>query len=532
MIKACTARLEDLQMKQNSFGWTVNRETCQAILKIPDKKMNRVWELVADGEETCVVMNIIFGLILFSSVKLKVKISMLFSFMRTRFEKVLTQKQLDILFERFLHATFMFFDIVHSKKPVEYEQLFEAALAFRENIEKRFGARDICPEDLHEWIEDQEPVVRILVALGTTDKKKVLDRLEDVWFQRRQDLFEMNVLKMGSQMSHEHGKTGLKSKRKFLPSNRKSIEYVLENIENFLPDSYKIQRCYRAKSVFKSSHIKELKRNFELLDKDCSGNLTVSEFCAGFESIRHTVKRIFARAKGNQEALSFKEFLRVLYPDTFPEEQEMMMALVMPPPQPANMIILDLAALFRRIEGLKADKGKHRGKIQLSEIVAVIARTNELYRLVIKWSRFERSRWDYLVTFEDLLSRLFSSFTQKEIRKMAMWTHSPPIPKLDADNEIEIQTQFMRWDADGSGFITLDELMNFLRDNEIDISKAMVQSIFRHMDTDCNKEVSYTEFKKFFEYAWLVCESEVDGYFEQIYEAKCAAKQPFCIEMI
>jgi len=374
---------------------------------------------------------------------------------------------------------------------------------------------------------------------------------------RRQARYEKAIMKMNTR------KCGLKSvssnvkrKRKFLPTNRNPIEFILQNIEvlfvshtfsllyfrkiypflqfleTFLPEAYRIQRCYRAKSVFKSNHIIELKRNFDLLDVDNSGTLTVTEFCSGFEAIRDTVKRIFARAKGNEEALDFVQFLKVLYPDTYPEEIEMMKALVLPPPEPTNMTILDLAALFRRVESLKEDKGKHRGKIQLSEIISVMARCDELYNLVIKWSRFERSRWDYLVTFEDLLSRLFPSFTQKEIRKMAVWAHSPPVPKLSEENEIEIQTQFMRWDANGSGDITFDELNTFLKENDIDISKGMVQSIFRHMDKNCDKLIQFGEFKSFFEYAWMVCESEVDSYFEQIYQAKRAAEQPFSIEMI
>ena len=86
--------------------------------------------------------------------------------------------------------------------------------------------------------------------------------------------------------------------------------------------------------MFKSNHIVELKRNFDLLDVDNSGTLTVAEFCSvtennrikkymyveveGFEAIRDTVKRIFARAKGNEEALDFVQFLKVLYPDTYP----------------------------------------------------------------------------------------------------------------------------------------------------------------------------------------------------------------------
>jgi len=185
LIKAAIERLEDLQMKSSdSFGWTVERETCQAILQISENKVDQVWELCADGKEKCVVMNIIFGLIIFSGVKFRIKISMLFSLMRTRFEKILTSKQIDILVEIFANAVFTFFDITEKKKPVSNEQLLEAAYSLRETIEKRFGLGDITAEDLQEWIEDQEAVVLIFTVLGTTDGKKVLERLDDKWSEQ------------------------------------------------------------------------------------------------------------------------------------------------------------------------------------------------------------------------------------------------------------------------------------------------------------------------------------------------------------
>jgi len=247
------------------------------------------------------------------------------------------------------------------------------------------------------------------------------------------------------------------------------------------------------------------------MDVDKSNSLSIGEFCNGFPNIETTVKRIFAKAAGNDEQMGFSEFLTVLYPDTFDEEREMMLALIQLPPEPTHLTLMDLADLFKHIDRLDKKKRYH---VKLVDIVSVMARTHQLYHLVIKWSRFERSRWDYYVTFEELLARLFPHYNCKEIRDMAIWCNNPPLKKLSEDQSLDIQLLFTKWDGNCDGAIDFDELTEMLRAQNIDISLDLMKSVFRHMDSDWSQDISSDELQKFFEYAWLFCEREIENHFK------------------
>jgi len=492
-------KLEQLQIKNNKYGWAVDFESFQHVLSLGEKQAKNLWQFCCGNEEEFVLMDLLIGFVLFSCSTMKNKLNFLFSAYRTKFEKALTQAQIELLFDAVVRSLILFME-----ESSDFDNFMESLMAqifkAKTSIDKHFRTNQIEHYYFMEWAMSEPAVLGVLTIYGTKDAKHFQAQMKSPIEKKTIPTSSVSIVNRK------------KKKTLFLPTNRQDIQAVIRHMEVFVPESYKIQRSYRQAPLFKPTHIIELKRNFEIMDVDKSNSLTISEFCNGFPNIKMTVKRIFAKAAGNDEQMNFDEFLNVLYPDTFDEEREMMNALVKPPPEPTRLTLMDLSDLFKHID--KLDK-KKRYHVKLSEIVAVMARTHQLYYLVIKWSRFERSRWDYYVTFEELLARLFPNYNCKEIRDMSIWCNNPPIKNLSEEQVLDIELLFTKWDANCDSCIDFDELTEMLRNQSIDIDIELIKSIFRHMDADWSDDISFDELKKFFEYAWLFCEREMDAHFSR-----------------
>mmetsp|Transcript_45031 Transcript_45031/g.101355 ORF Transcript_45031/g.101355 Transcript_45031/m.101355 type:complete len:322 (+) Transcript_45031:79-1044(+) len=80
------------------------------------------------------------------------------------------------------------------------------------------------------------------------------------------------------------------------------------------------------------------------------------------------------------------------------------------------------------------------------------------------------------------------------------------------DPEEKVRDTFRKWDADGNGIISLEELdriFSKLRGDEKKLSTKQLAKIFSLVDSNSDGEVSYEEL-----IAWLFCAPNLDKYFE------------------
>ena len=103
---------------------------------------------------------------------------------------------------------------------------------------------------------------------------------------------------------------------------------------------------------------------------------------------------------------------------------------------------------------------------------------------------------DRLMSFGECVMELFSRSHQHMIGEIRKWAASMPVPALTDKQHVELEQLFELYDTDGSGSITMDELVAHF--SNLGFSEEDNAHMFRMFDRDGGGSVDLVEFKRFY----------------------------------
>jgi len=124
------------------------------------------------------------------------------------------------------------------------------------------------------------------------------------------------------------------------------------------------------------------------------------------------------------------------------------------------------------------------------------------YRRILKGWATNRAVRDRILRMDTNLDGKvsFEEFSRYMAEAMAESTEAPTSSGFTRpDGSVHWFKVFLHFDRDGSGTMSLDELRGLLEEIDHDKGRGELVEIIRAMDTNADLEISYAEFKHYFE---------------------------------
>jgi len=194
--------------------------------------------------------------------------------------------------------------------------------------------------------------------------------------------------------------------------------------------------------------------------------------------------------KHNEKAISFSEFLDVLYADLTDQQRKLMHSWV---PKPINKeMVKDIQRTFDRLDT------DFTGKVKMWKIVKALSK-NEQYKSYIEpYQRLRPNKLDVAISIRELLQALFKKTHSRDMKKILGW--AKPSKLLNEIQQTELFHLFSTYDKNNDGTIELHELRQRLRNRGLTLSE--INSMFSDVDVNDDGRISLQEFQIFYRDIW------------------------------
>lgn len=464
------------EQQQTGFGWNIERETYMSLfqprLRYKGEQEWAIWN--PSGSGNAEVLEAVAALTVISRGTFAEKVKLMFDLFDADTDNCLNKQECITMFTTVIPGLCKIMGLAPVSPAMLNtlgQKVFVKASEVKETdtyakhtrpskLPRERGVREVSRFQFGEWVRVNAEIVNVMCMYGTTDK-------EDAVAQLRRET--------------EHEKATEQALKKVAmneQSKRLQIKKILavNDSKNF---------TYRLKDV------RQLKRIFDEIDLDQSGEITIGELASALKTNPHMLEGGFLKLldKDGDGTITFMELLSSVYP-TATQDQLATMSYDVTPPRIKKDTVVELSKIF-----IARATDESLSQCRLCDLIQACESDPEtLLARCVRDVAVAKKKSSQKVDFTEFLELVFGVSHLYQFDDIVSWRQQCAIDMISQKQRLEMQQLWGMYDAGNTGCVVVAEMRQKLQEREA----TGVEQLIMGMDVDGDGTVTFEEFVRYY----------------------------------